>query len=134
MRKRRDSAFTLLEVVLAVSLLAAMTVALLPLLVDATQTSVRPHRAIDPSDLLAASDEWLGDERRVAALLASGEAEFAIETAEGPRRATARLVAGSDSRRPHDWIEFRSDGVRVVRYLTRPAPDEDEGDLARAAR
>lgn len=111
--------FTLLEVVLAIALLSAITVAALPLLVEATRSSVPPVAAVEASELGAFADVVMRDEATVARITEGSEVRLAWRDAPARPAVVARRLGPStttDGALPHVWIEFRCGDARLLRY------------------
>lgn len=118
MRRGATGGFTLLEVVAAIALLSALTVAALPLLVDATRCAVPPKDAADASELRAFSDSVMLDDDTLARIDAGAEVRLAWRGVSDRTAVVARRVedvtsAGAST--PHEWVEFRCGEVRVLR-------------------
>jgi prepilin-type N-terminal cleavage/methylation domain-containing protein len=129
----RQQGFTLLEVVAATVLLAALTVALLPILVEATTVASRTAPTVDHRALGAFADRLLADEESRARIEEGGEARFSWD--DDAFRTHAEVVAtgrefGEGATR-HLWVELRCGDARVLRFVSRrpaqPATGEDEG-------
>lgn len=118
-RPNRDG-FTLLEVVAAIALLSALTVAALPLLLDATRCTAPVVEVVDPSDLRAFSDDVMRDDDALARIEEATEVRLAWKGAARRPDVTVQDVDGAggaaDGSLPHRWIEFRCGDVRVLRY------------------
>jgi len=120
MRRLGTRGLTLIEVVAAVTLLSVLTVAVLPLLVAATQAIAPRAASIDPTELRALSDQVLLDEH-VQAGLAPGEERRLDWDVHGKRQTvTIECLHCTDANAlPHTWIQFRSGDVRVLRFQPR---------------
>lgn len=123
MNRSAVAGLTLVEVVAAVALLSALTVAILPLLVDASKAAAPRAARIDPADLRTFSDHVLADDAALARL------EPGVETGvgwdeEGKLRTVAiTRLAGTDGKAlPHDWIRFQCGDTCVLRFLPRGVP------------
>jgi prepilin-type N-terminal cleavage/methylation domain-containing protein len=118
MMRARDG-FTLLEVVVAIALLSAITVAAVPLLVDATRASVPPVAAVESIELGAFADDVMRDDATVAQILEGSQILLSWKDASTRPTVIARRLrasATSNGGLPHDWIEFRCAGTHVLRY------------------
>jgi prepilin-type N-terminal cleavage/methylation domain-containing protein len=123
--------FTLLEVVVAIALLSAITVAAVPLLVDATRAGVPPVAAVEAIELGALADQVMRDEVKVARILDGSQIPLSWKDAPSRRPVVARRLRASttcDGGLPHDWIEFRCGDTCVLRYrrIVEKSPDEAE--------
>ncbi len=123
--------FTLIEVVVAIALLSAITVAAVPLLVDATRAGVPPVAAVESIELRAFADEVLRDDATVARILEGSKVLLSWKDAPTrPLVVARRPIAStiSNGGLPHDWIEFRCGDTCVLRYrrIVEKAPDEAE--------
>jgi prepilin-type N-terminal cleavage/methylation domain-containing protein len=128
MKRARDG-FTLLEVVVAIALLSAITVAAVPLLVDATRAGVSPVAAVESIELGVFSNEVMRDDATIARI--SDAPQISLSWKDAPMRppvVVRRLRASTTSNGglPHDWIEFRCGDTCVLRYrrIDEKAPDE----------
>jgi type II secretory pathway pseudopilin PulG len=129
-RNARQGGFTLLEVVAATVLLSALTIALLPTLVDATVVAHRTTPTVDARALGAFVDGLLADEKTHARIEDSTETRFAWD--DSASHASTEVVAtrrefGEGSRR-HNWVEFRYGDVRVLRFVSRRPQQQESGD------
>jgi len=117
MRPLGTRGLTLIEVVAAMALLSVLTVAVLPLLVAATQAIAPRVASIDPTELRALSDQVLRDEH-VLAGLAPGEERRLDWDLNGRRRTlTIECLPCTDaSAFPHIWLQFTCGDVRVLRF------------------
>jgi prepilin-type N-terminal cleavage/methylation domain-containing protein len=130
MKRARDG-FTLLEVVVAIVLLSAITVAAVPLLVDATRAGVLPVAAVEPIELGMFADGVMHDDATVSQILEG--AQLSLSWKDAPMRPTvvARRLTPSTTRNdglPHDWIEFRCGDTRVLRYRRSVETASDEAE------
>jgi prepilin-type N-terminal cleavage/methylation domain-containing protein len=129
--KRAWDGFTLLEVVVAIALLSAITVAAVPLLVDATRASVPPVVAVESIELRAFADEVMRDDATVARIFEVLQLPLSWKDAPMRTPVIARRLSASTTRNgglPHDWIEFRCGDTYVLRYrrIIEKASDEAE--------
>lgn len=128
--RRIERGMTLLEVVLAIALLAAIAVVVLPILVDATRIAAAESPSIAPSELRALASEKLLDEGVIAAVRKSGRVEVALTSPEGEHAAQLRLIPG-EGPLPHDWIEVACGDTRVLWYVAPPEyPDHHPASTA----
>ncbi len=130
MNRARDG-FTLLEVVVAIALLSAITMAAVPLLVDATRAGVPPVATVESIELGALADEVMRDEVTVARIYEASQ--ISLSWKDAPTRAPVvarRLRASTTSGGGllHDWVEFRCGDTCVLRYrrIVEKASDETE--------
>ena len=111
--------FTLLEVVLAIALLSAITVTALPLLVEATRSRVPPVTMVETSELGAFADAVMRDEAAVARIAEGSDVRLAWRDAPTRSAVVARRLGPSTPSvdgLPHYWVEFRCGDARVLRY------------------
>jgi prepilin-type N-terminal cleavage/methylation domain-containing protein len=123
--------FTLLEVVLAIALLSAITVAALPLLVEATRSSVPPVAVVETSELGAFADDAMRDEATVARISERSAVRLAWRDAPMRSAVVARRLGAAtttDGSLPHDWIEFTCGNARVLRYWRIDEKPADAGE------
>lgn len=116
-RDRRG--FTLLEVVLAIALLSAITVAALPLLVEATRSRVPPVAVVEASELGTLADAVMHDEATVARITEGSGMRLSWRDATTRPAVVAHRLGSSTTNvggLHHDWVEFRCGDVRVLRY------------------
>jgi prepilin-type N-terminal cleavage/methylation domain-containing protein len=129
--KRARNGFTLLEVVVAIALLSAITVAALPLLIDATRAGVPPIAAVESIELGAFANDVMHDEATVAQILEGAQRSLSWKDAPSRPLVVARRLTPSTTRNcdlPHDWIEFRCGDTRVLRYRRNVETASDEAE------
>ena len=117
--RRGHAGFTLLEVVVAIALLSAITVAALPLLVDATRARVPPVVTVESRELGAFADEVMRDDATVARIAEGVEVRLSWKDAPSRPVVVAHRLGAPTTEAgglPHDWIEFRCSEACVLRY------------------
>lgn len=136
---RAARGLTLLEVVLAVALLATVTVVVVPLLVEATAVAVPPaprgsaeRLRTELVDALASrSSDALPSEWNFVPVN-DGRAESG-ERSAASRPVRVRRLQRVEGDRSHDWIEADDGVTRVLHVVHRAAPSS-ESDPSEAQR
>lgn len=129
--KRATHGLTLLEVVLAIALLAALAVVALPILVDATRASAPKPAVVEPARLREWLAEQLAIEGTVERVRQAGTLTVPFGDAAARSTATLRWITGGSTLRANGWIEAQLGDVTVVWFV---APDEEESGEAVATK
>ena len=123
---------TLLEVVLAITLLAVLAVVALPVLVDATRASAPEVSAVKPALLRAWLTEQLAEKGAAERVRRAGSLskEFSGGGTADRETATLRWIAGGTSPRAHGWVEAQVGDVRVLRFVAAEAEEKAAANRA----
>ena len=123
--------FSLLEVILAIALLSALMISVLPLLTEATQVTASARHAVAVHQLAHFADEVLDDESLASQLLARSLSTIPWSAEAEVRAVEVRHIAVTDKELPHEWIEFSCNGIRVLRYLPREFEKREVAAMSR---
>jgi hypothetical protein len=109
-----QTGLTLIEVVLALSLLSALVATCMPLLLSARKEAKAPASVRDVFDLSTLADEALKDPKKAG--LAMNAKETAIAWPQHPELGPIHVSHHAKRAADHGWITFEWQGIVVSRY------------------